>query len=203
MPVKIRLSRHGRKRIPFYHIVVADGRAPRDGRNIERIGTYLPTSQPPQIDLDFDRALYWVQKGAQPSDTCRSILSQKGVMMKKHLLEGVKKGAFDEEEAERKFQAWWKDKELQSKAEADKIKEKEESVKEERLSEEKKVREEKEAVIQERLQKEEAERKEAEEKAKAEEEAESTSENKQEKTENKSEEAENKNDEKASEEEAK
>jgi small subunit ribosomal protein S16 len=110
MPTKIRLARHGRKRRPFYHIVIADSRAPRDGRNIERIGSYNPMTNPATIDLNFERALHWLQSGAQPTDTCRSILSYEGVMMKKHLLDGVKKGAFDEAAAEAKFEAWSKDK---------------------------------------------------------------------------------------------
>ncbi len=102
MPVKIRLARHGRKGYAYYHIVVADSRAPRDGRFIERIGSYNPNTNPATIDLNFDKALDWLFKGAQPTDTCRAILSYKGVMMKKHLLEGVKKGAFDDAEAERR-----------------------------------------------------------------------------------------------------
>ncbi|MFP4663061.1 MAG: 30S ribosomal protein S16 [Bacteroidales bacterium] len=172
MPVKIRLSRHGRKRIPFYHIVVADSRTPRDGKNIERIGTFNPSSQPATVELDFDKALSWVQKGAQPSDTCRSILSEKGVMMKKHLLDGVRKGAFDEAEAERRFEAWMKDKQLRKKAEVDKLLEAKDAAVNERLEAEKKVRETKEAAIKEQLEKElEAKRKAAEE-AKAEAEAE-------------------------------
>ncbi|MBI4649198.1 MAG: 30S ribosomal protein S16 [Bacteroidia bacterium] len=93
MSVKIRLARHGAKKKPFYHIVVADSRSPRDGRYIERIGSYNPCTDPATIDLDFDKALWWMQKGAQPSDTCRSILSYEGVLVKKHLLDGVKKGA--------------------------------------------------------------------------------------------------------------
>ena len=104
MPVKIRLARHGRKRHAFYHIVVADSRAPRDGRLIERIGSYNPNTNPATIELDFDKALNWLKNGAQPTDTCRAILSYKGVLMKKHLLEGVKKGAFDEAEAEKFYQ---------------------------------------------------------------------------------------------------
>lgn len=168
MPVTIRLARHGRKRIPFYHIVVADGRAPRDGRNIERIGSYLPNTKPATIELDFDRALYWVQKGAQPSDTCRAILSQKGVLMKKHLLDGVKKGSFDEEEAERRYEAWLKDKELKLKSEEDEAKKAVEDEEKQRLDAEKKVREEKEAKIKERLEKEEKELKEKEEAEEAE-----------------------------------
>lgn len=110
MPVKIRLARHGRKRRAFYHIVVADSRSPRDGRYIERIGSYNPNTNPATIDLDFDKALTWLGNGAQPTDTARAILSYEGVMMKKHLLEGVKKGAFDEAAAEEKFQAWKQEK---------------------------------------------------------------------------------------------
>lgn len=110
MPTKIRLARHGRKRRPFYHIVIADSRAPRDGRNIERIGSYNPMTNPATIDLNFERALHWLSTGAQPTDTCRAILSYEGVLMKKHLLDGVKKGAFDEATAEAKFEAWTKEK---------------------------------------------------------------------------------------------
>jgi small subunit ribosomal protein S16 len=106
MPVKIRLQRHGRKGYAYYHIVIADSRAPRDGKFIERIGSYNPNTNPATIDLKFERALYWVQTGAQPTDTTRNILSVEGVLMKKHLLDGVKKGAFDTEAAEKKFEAW-------------------------------------------------------------------------------------------------
>ncbi len=106
MPTKIRLQRHGRKGYAYYHIVIADSRAPRDGKFIERIGSYNPNTNPATVDLKFDRALYWVQTGAQPTDTVRTILSHEGVLMKKHLLEGVKKGAFDEAEAEKRFAAW-------------------------------------------------------------------------------------------------
>jgi len=110
MPVKIRLARHGRKARPFYHIVIADGRAPRDGKFIERIGSYNPTTNPATIDLNFDKALEWLIKGAQPTDTVRSILSYEGVMYKKHLLGGVSKGAFDEKAMESKFEAWKQEK---------------------------------------------------------------------------------------------
>jgi len=106
MATKIRLQRHGRKGYAFYHIVVADSRAPRDGKFIERLGSYNPNTNPATIDLKFERALYWVQVGAQPTDTTRNLLSSEGVMMKKHLLVGVKKGAFTVEEAEVKFEAW-------------------------------------------------------------------------------------------------
>lgn len=121
MPVKIRLARHGRKRNAYYHIVVADSRSPRDGRFIERIGAYNPITNPATIELDFDKALLWLNKGAQPTDTAKTILSDNGVLMKKHLLEGVKKGAFDEAEAERRFNAWKQEKAAKIQAKIDKI----------------------------------------------------------------------------------
>ena len=108
MAVKIRLARKGRKKLAFYHIVVADSRSPRDGRYIEKIGSYNPVTNPATIELDFDKALGWLQNGALPTDTCRAILSYKGVMIKKHLLEGVVKGAFDEAEATKRFEEWMK-----------------------------------------------------------------------------------------------
>ena len=111
MATKIRLQRHGRKGYAYYHIVVADSRAPRDGKFIERLGSYNPNTNPATIDLNFDRALYWVQTGAQPTDTTKNILSREGVLMKNHLLGGVKKGAFTVEEAETKFEAWKQSKE--------------------------------------------------------------------------------------------
>ena len=106
MATKLRLQRRGRKNYPFYQIIVADSRAPRDGKYIERIGSYNPNTHPATITLDFERALYWLQTGAQPTDTVRNILSEEGVLLKKHLLGGVKKGAFDEAEAEKRFEAW-------------------------------------------------------------------------------------------------
>ena len=106
MATKIRLQRHGRKNYAFYAIVIADVNAPRDGRYVEKIGTYNPNTNPATIDLKFERALYWVQCGAQPTDTVRNILSTEGVYMMKHLLGGVKKGAFDEQAAQAKFDAW-------------------------------------------------------------------------------------------------
>jgi len=121
MPVKMRLARHGRKRRAFYYIVVADGRSPRDGKFIERIGDYNPNTNPATINLDFDKALDWLQKGAQPTDTMRAILSYEGVMYKKHLLGGVKKGAFDEAEAEKRFTAWKQEKLAKIQANIDKI----------------------------------------------------------------------------------
>jgi len=106
MATKIRLQRHGKKGKPFYYIVVADSRAPRDGRFIERLGSYNPNTNPATIDINFDKTLDWVNDGAQPTDTVRAILSYKGVLYKKHLQGGVKKGALTEEQAEEKFTAW-------------------------------------------------------------------------------------------------
>ena len=106
MAVKIRLARHGRKSYAYYHIVVADSRAPRDGKFIERLGSYNPNTNPATVVLNFDRALYWLNVGAQPTDTARNILSKEGVLLTKHLLGGVKKGAFAAEEAEKRFEAW-------------------------------------------------------------------------------------------------
>ncbi|MEG1615838.1 MAG: 30S ribosomal protein S16 [Bacteroidales bacterium] len=110
MATKIRLQRHGRKNYAFYQIVIADSRAPRDGKFIERIGSYNPNTNPATIDLNFEKALYWVQTGAQPTDTTRNILSEQGIYMMKHLLGGVQKGAFTMEECQAKFEAWMKSK---------------------------------------------------------------------------------------------
>jgi len=139
MPVKIRLARHGRKRYAYYHIVVADSRSPRDGKYIERIGSYNPNTNPATINLNFDKALTWLNDGAQPTDTARAILSYKGVMMKKHLLEGVKKGAFDEAEAEKRFTAWLTNKEGQVQAKKDELAGVKASADKERLEQEAKV----------------------------------------------------------------
>jgi len=106
MATKIRLQRHGKKGKPFYYIIVADARAPRDGRFIERLGSYNPNTNPATIDINFEKTLDWVNSGAQPTDTCRAILSYKGVLYKKHLEGGVKKGALTEEQAAVKFQEW-------------------------------------------------------------------------------------------------
>jgi small subunit ribosomal protein S16 len=110
MPTKIRLQRKGKKGQPFYHLVIADGRAPRDGKFIERIGTYNPLTKPADINMDFDRALYWLQSGAQPTDTVRAILAYTGVLYKNHLNKGVKKGALSQEQADVKFNAWLNEK---------------------------------------------------------------------------------------------
>jgi small subunit ribosomal protein S16 len=139
MPVKIRLARHGRKRYAYYHIVVADSRAPRDGKYIERIGSYNPNTNPATIDLNFDKALTWLGNGAQPTDTARAILSYKGVLMKKHLLEGVKKGAFDEAEAERRFQKWMEEKEAKIQAKKDQLSSESEQQRKARFDQEAKI----------------------------------------------------------------
>ena len=106
MPVKIRLQRHGKKGKPFFWIVAADSRAKRDGHFLEKLGTYNPNTNPATIDINIDNSVQWLQNGAQPTDTPRAILSYKGVLLKKHLLEGVKKGALTQEQAEEKFSAW-------------------------------------------------------------------------------------------------
>ncbi|MGQ0828056.1 MAG: 30S ribosomal protein S16 [Bacteroidota bacterium] len=111
MPAKIRLQRHGKKANAFFHIVIADGRAPRDGKFIEKIGTYNPTTNPATILIDSDKALAWLNKGAQPTDTCRAILSYKGIMYKNHLQGGVAKGALTQEQADAKLAKWLSDKE--------------------------------------------------------------------------------------------
>ena len=141
MSVKIRLARKGRKKQAFYHIVVADSRSPRDGRFIEKIGVYNPITDPATIDINFEKALGWLQNGAQPTETCKAILSYKGVLMKKHLLEGVKKGAFDEEEADRRFNEWLKGKEDKIEAKKSGLEKKSEETRKQRLEAEKAIKE--------------------------------------------------------------
>ena len=121
MATKIRLQRHGRKGYAYYSIVIADVRAPRDGKFTEKIGTYNPNTNPATVDLKFDRALYWVECGAQPTDTVRNILSGEGVYLMKHLKGGVKKGAFDEAAAQAKFEAWKAEHQKGVKAVSDKL----------------------------------------------------------------------------------
>ncbi len=141
MPAKIRLQRQGRKFQAIYSIVVADSRAPRDGKFIESLGQYNPNTNPATIVLDFNKALEWLQKGAQPTDTCRAILSYKGVLYKKHLMEGVKKGAFDEAEAGKRFQAWMIEKEQKIEASKDKLKSTKASDEKSRIEAESKIKE--------------------------------------------------------------
>ncbi len=147
MATRIRLQRFGRKSYAFYQIVIADSRAPRDGKFIERIGSYNPNTNPATIDLNFDRALYWLQTGAQPTDTARMILSREGVCMKKHLLDGVKKGAFDEAKAEEKFQSWLTEKKLSLQKVKDAEREKSKAVVKARLDAEKEVNKAKAEVV--------------------------------------------------------
>ena len=163
MATKIRLQRHGRKSYAFYSIVIADVRAPRDGKFTEKIGTYNPNTNPATVDLKFDRALYWVGVGAQPTDTVRNILSREGVYLKKHLLAGVKKGAFDEATAEAKFEAWKADRQKGLNAIAAKLAADKKAAEAARLEAEKKAN----AKVQEKV----AEKKAAEAAAKAEAEA--------------------------------
>lgn len=111
MPVKIRLQRHGKKGKPFYWIVAADSRSKRDGRFLEKLGTYNPNTNPATVNLDIDSAIKWLNNGAQPTDTANSLLRYKGALLKKHLQGGVKKGALTEEQAEEKFNAWLEEKE--------------------------------------------------------------------------------------------
>ena len=131
---KIRLQRHGRKGYAFYHVVVADSAAPRDGKYIERIGTYNPNTNPATVEINFERALYWVEVGAQPTDTARNILSDEGVYLKKHLKGGVKKGAFDEAEAEKRFEAWKAEKDAKKNKIKENLADKAEKSKKERMS---------------------------------------------------------------------
>ena len=140
MATKIRLQRHGKKGRPFYHIVIADSRSKRDGRFIQKIGTYNPNVKPADINLNFEDALSWLQKGAIPTDTVRAILSYKGVLLKKHLLDGVKKGALSEEQAEKKFEAWMTEKEKKINQMIEKIHDDENQKKKIKLEEEEKTR---------------------------------------------------------------
>jgi small subunit ribosomal protein S16 len=147
MAVRIRLARKGRKKLAYYHIVVADSRSPRDGRYIEKIGAYNPVTNPATIELDFDKALGWLQNGALPTETCRAILSYKGVLLKKHLLDGVKKGAFDEAEATRRFEEWMKQQENKIEAKISGLEKSRESEVGKKLASEKKINEERIAKI--------------------------------------------------------
>ena len=172
MATKIRLQRGGRKGYAFYSIVIADSRAPRDGKFIEKIGTYNPNTNPAAVDLNFDRALYWLEVGAQPTDTARNILKREGVYLMKHLRGGVKKGAFDEAAMQSKFDAWKQDKDkgLQTRAETEAQTKKDAAAKE--LEAEKKIN----AEIAKKVAEKKAAAQAEEAKAAAEEEAEATTE---------------------------
>ena len=157
MPVKIRLQRHGKKGKPFYWVVAADSRAKRDGRFLEKIGTYNPNVNPAIIDLDVDKAVAWLQNGAQPTDTARAILSYKGAMLKKHLLGGVEKGALTQEQADAKFQAWLEEKEAKIQGKAEGLAKADAEAKAKALEAEKAVNEARKAVAVEEPAEEEAE----------------------------------------------
>ena len=167
MATRIRLARRGRRNRPFYHIVVADSKAPRDGRFVEKLGYYNPLASPSSVKIDFDRALYWVQTGAQPSNTVRNILSREGVLLRKHLLKGVQKGAISQEEADRRFQEWKDEKEQKLQQKKEQFEEKQKAAEEEQRKAEAKINE---------ARKEELAKKKAQE-AEAEQESQNTSEN--------------------------
>jgi len=141
MAVKIRLARKGRKKKAFYHIVVADSRSPRDGRYIEKIGFYNPLTNPATIEINFEKALGWLHNGAIPTETCRAILSYKGVLIRKHLLEGVKKGAFDEAEANLRFEEWKRQNEAKIDAKKSGLEKSRDEAMDKQLAEEKRVNE--------------------------------------------------------------
>ena len=163
MPTRIRLQRFGKKAAPYYHIVVADSRAPRDGKFIENLGIYNPLTIPATIDINFERALYWVKTGAAPSDTARAILSYKGVMMRHHLNVGVAKGAMTQEQADAKFEKWLSEKQSKIDQKASSVKQAGIDEKKDRLAAERKLKEAREKAI--------AEKRQAEMKAEAKEEA--------------------------------
>jgi len=139
MPVKIRLQRHGKKGKPFYWIVAADARSKRDGRYLEKLGTYNPNTNPATINLQLDNTVTWLEKGAQPTDTARTLLSYKGVMIKHHLNGGVRKGAFTQEEADQKFAAWLEEKEAKIQAKRDGLTKSDSEARAKRLANEKAV----------------------------------------------------------------
>ena len=141
MPLKLRLQRHGKKGKPFYWLVAADSRAKRDGRYLEKIGTYNPNTNPATVIIDIDRAVEWLEKGAQPTDTARTLLSYKGAMLKHHLNGGVRKGALTQEAADKKLADWLKEKEEKIQAKKDNLLKANEEDKIKRLAAEKKVSE--------------------------------------------------------------
>ena len=139
MPVKIRLQRHGKKGKPFFWIVAADSRAKRDGKFLEKLGIYNPTTNPATIEIDVDSSVKWLQNGAQPTDTARAILSYKGILLKNHLVGGVRKGALTEEQAEEKFNAWVSEKEGKVEAKKENLSKEQEAAKAKALEAEKEV----------------------------------------------------------------
>lgn len=149
MPVKIRLQRHGKKGKPFYWIIAADARAPRDGKYLDKIGIYNPNTNPATIELDVDGAVKWLQNGAQPTDTARAILSYKGALLKNHLVGGVRKGALTEEQAEEKFQSWMEEKEGKVTAKKEGLSKEQEAAREKALDAEKEANAKREAAANE------------------------------------------------------
>lgn len=139
--VKIRLARRGRKKLAMYDVVVADARAPRDGRFIEKLGTYNPLTNPAMININDDRAFHWVMQGAQPTDTVKAMLSYRGILLRKHLQIGVLKGAITQEQADSKLAEWLKNKEAAIQAKRDKLTQSKEATAKERKAAETKVRE--------------------------------------------------------------
>ena len=139
MPVKIRLQRHGKKGKPFYWIVAADARCKRDGRYLEKLGTYNPNTNPATVEVKLDNAVNWLEKGAQPTDTARTLLSYRGVMLKHHLNGGIRKGALSQEDANKKFAAWLEEKEAKIQAKKDGLTQSESELRVKRLADEKAV----------------------------------------------------------------
>lgn len=139
MPVKLRLQRHGKKGKPFYWLVAADSRAKRDGRYLEKLGTYNPNTNPATVEVKLDNAVNWLEKGAQPTDTARNLLSYRGVMLKYHLKGGIRKGALSQEEADKKFAAWLEEKEAKIQSKKDGLSQSESELKAKRLADEKAV----------------------------------------------------------------
>ena len=151
MSVKIRLQRHGKKASAFFHIVIADGRAPRDGKFIEKLGTYNPNTNPATIDLNFDGAIKWLSNGAQPTDTCKAILSYKGVLYKHHLNKGVIKGALTQEAADAKLEKWLNEKQAKIDTKSNSVVSKKEEAKRAALKAETSVKEAKAAKVAEKI----------------------------------------------------
>ena len=139
MPVKIRLQRHGKKGKPFYWIVAADVRAKRDGKFLEKIGIYNPNTNPATVEVSVDKALHWLENGAQPTNTAKTLLSYRGVMLKHHLQGGVRKGAFSQEEAEKRFNEWLEEKNAKIQAKVDGLNQKEADERTVRLAAEKEI----------------------------------------------------------------
>jgi small subunit ribosomal protein S16 len=148
MPAKIRLQRFGKKGAPFYHIVVSDSRAPRDGRYIEKLGIYNPLTKPATIDIDFERSVYWVKVGAQPTDTAKAILSYKGVLYRHHLNVGVVKGAMTQEQADAKFDKWLSDKQAKIEQKSKSVETDSIEMRKAQVEAEKKVRAERDKALQ-------------------------------------------------------